>query len=814
MSITDELDGDQPQATWVIRAGRNADHYDYAVENGLVGVGFGHLPDLSEVSGRDEIAELVSRKWPEGSEAQVRARAGQLWAFLSRVRCGDLVVMPGKNNSEFAMGTVTREYWYDDRDPYWRHFVSVDWKLTDVPRTAVKPDLLRSLLARTTIRTITRHDEVWRLQQLLKTGRDPGGRVDESDLSALVEQSRSETDYPTEDHKEQKRLREEWAEKLSPENILSLSRSDIRAFTNHSVNYEMGEYVKRVEGGSKWIEDLDDAEFLGLLNNIKDLCWGEDELSVRIDRLVHYRGYQRDTGTKGFAGSNVGATLAICLPHRFIPLSSQRGKRWGRVAMLRRLGLPFTQGPTFGNEVVEANDRLRAHLDPHFDGDTQAMGVFLHWLANQDDADGNGTRGPDPGYEMSLDELLDNLAEELLIDAQFLEDIVSLLEDKGQVILYGPPGTGKTYLARELTKVLAPDEACRALVQFHPSTSYEDFFEGYRPAGTGDDGGIRYELTPGPLARMAEQASEEPDQRHVMIIDEINRGNLPRVLGELLFLLEYRNESVQTLYRADKRFSLPDNLWFIGTMNTADRSIALVDAALRRRFHFVPLFPDRDPMAGLLARWLEREGEPVWVGYLVDAVNGELKDALEGSHLLLGPSHFMREYSSSPDEQRNRLRRIWEYNIEPFIEDQFFGDPNRIERFRFTAVMKRHGPPPQSDAAIADEESSSPPSIEPEDPSDVNGSPDPPLGDGELWKRRAQDFPPPDRRGATSYHAEMKRVVARYVDLALERDVDPGSRSDDLVEEFLSAHDYSESTNRSYRHHLQAWFEMDHTRSV
>ena len=263
------------------------------------------------------------------------------------------------------------------------------------------------------------------------------------------------------------------------------------------------------------------------------------------------------------------------------------------------------------------------------------------------------------------------------------------------MILYGPPGTGKTYLAQELAKELVSHESRRTLVQFHPSTSYEDFFEGYRPAGASDDGGIRYKLTPGPLARMAAQASAAPKQDHVMIIDEINRANLPRVFGELLFLLEYRDKSVQTLYRPEEPFRLPKNLWFIGTMNTADRSIALVDAALRRRFHFMPFFPDRPPMKGLLSRWLDREGEPAWVGRLVDAVNDELKSDLEGSHLLLGPSHFMKDYGSNPDQQQERLRRIWEYNIEPFIEDQFFGDPDRIERFRFDRVVARHHPSTQ-----------------------------------------------------------------------------------------------------------------------
>ncbi|MDE0004479.1 MAG: AAA family ATPase, partial [Rhodospirillaceae bacterium] len=168
-------------------------------------------------------------------------------------------------------------------------------------------------------------------------------------------------------------------------------------------------------------------------------------------------------------------------------------------------------------------------------------------------------------------------------------------------------------------------------------------------------------------------------------IDEINRANLPKVLGELLFLLEYRNEAIQTLYRPEEEFALPANLRFIGTMNTADRSIALVDAALRRRFHFIPFFPNRKPIAGLLDRWLKANDEPAWVGELVARVNDELKDALGGDDLLVGPSHFMK---AGLDHEA--VRRIWEYNIEPFIEDQFFGNPGEIERFRFDDAYRRY----------------------------------------------------------------------------------------------------------------------------
>ena len=300
--------------------------------------------------------------------------------------------------------------------------------------------------------------------------------------------------------------------------------------------------------------------------------------------------------------------------------------------------------------------------------------------------------GQTPGFPRntdtrSLQERLEGAAEELLCDVNDLQEIVYLLEDKGQVILYGPPGTGKTYLPQVLAEALAPEEQARSLVQFHPAYSYEDFFEGYRPVTDGDKQ-MTYELTPGPLAKLAEHASDNPEQQHVMVIDEINRANLPRVLGELLFLLEYRDKSIQVMHRSDDSFNLPENLWFIGTMNTADRSIALIDAAMRRRFHFVPFFAERGPTENLLRKWTqERAPAQAWVVDLVSAVNSELKKELGGDHLQLGPSHFMKT-----DLDDGGFERVWKYNIEPFIEDQLFGKPDKIARFRLKAVLERHRP--------------------------------------------------------------------------------------------------------------------------
>ena len=429
------------------------------------------------------------------------------------------------------------------------------------------------------------------------------------------------------------------------------------------------------------VNAADGTEYRRILKTFDYLCWGDDDDAERIDNVLKDLVYR----VKGLGEAVTLKLLAICHPDRYLcvyPYSRENGK----LRMLKALDLPEPPAEaTRGHKHVESNNRLRERIEPFFPGDPWGMTCFLYWyLEWEGRVTTGGTRGGEPRPDP-----IDAAAVDLLIDRAFLDDIVGLLEDKGQVILYGPPGTGKTFLAQRLAKALTPKPEDRTLVQFHPSTSYEDFFEGYRPE-EGPDGQILYRLTPGPLARMAERAAQHPQRRQVMVIDEINRANLPKVLGELLFLFEYRDESISTLYRPDGEFELPKSLWFIGTMNTADRSIALVDAALRRRFHFVPFFPDRGPTEGLLERWLEREDQPSWVGRLMARVNDELTEAL-GADLQLGASHFMKKgYAAEPSENDPILSRIWRFNIEPFIEDQFFGNQDQINRFRLRPVLTRY----------------------------------------------------------------------------------------------------------------------------
>ena len=273
------------------------------------------------------------------------------------------------------------------------------------------------------------------------------------------------------------------------------------------------------------------------------------------------------------------------------------------------------------------------------------------------------------------------LADELLLSSDFLESICDLLEDKQQVIFQGPPGTGKTYVAQELAKHLAEPEGQVTLVQFHPSYAYEDFVRGFRPTTT-SNGQPGFTLQDGPLLQAAQKALDRPGARHYLIIDEINRGNIAKVFGELYFLLEYRNERISLLYGREpgETFSLPENLYIIGTMNTADRSIALVDLALRRRFYFIEFHPDKKPIKSVLRKWLSKRSAPdlEWVAEMVEIANELLKD---DRHAAIGPSYFMKE-----DLEETMVERIWEHSVRPYIEERLFGEVEKINEFEYTRL--------------------------------------------------------------------------------------------------------------------------------
>jgi 5-methylcytosine-specific restriction protein B len=166
----------------------------------------------------------------------------------------------------------------------------------------------------------------------------------------------------------------------------------------------------------------------------------------------------------------------------------------------------------------------------------------------------------------------------------------------------------------------------------------------------------------------------------VLVIDEINRANIAKVFGELYFLLEYRDAEIELLYSDGReRFSLPDNLFIIGTMNTADRSIALLDAAMRRRFVFMGMDSDEPALTGLLARWCTANNAPVALADLRDRINETMLSRGLEPALAFGPSYFMRGSLRDPAT----LRRLWKRELLPMLREHHYGDDEALAAYRF-----------------------------------------------------------------------------------------------------------------------------------
>ncbi|MGH3622696.1 MAG: McrB family protein, partial [Sciscionella sp.] len=240
--------------------------------------------------------------------------------------------------------------------------------------------------------------------------------------------------------------------------------------------------------------------------------------------------------------------------------------------------------------------------------------------------------------------------------------------------------------ARKIAQHLAEPSAVK-LVQFHPSYTYEDFFEGFRPV-QGNDGQLAFELRRGPFRVLVEDARAHPADPYILIIDEINRSNLAKVFGELYFLLEYRDDPVSLLYSTESDFTLPKNVFIIGTMNTTDRSIALVDAAMRRRFAFVELHPSEPPTSQVLRAWLRERTEAGDVYYHADAPDllDALNAAIEDRDLAIGPSYLMH---ADIYQREDGLTEVWDTAITPLLEEHHYGDPREIlDRYRLNALRK------------------------------------------------------------------------------------------------------------------------------
>lgn len=302
----------------------------------------------------------------------------------------------------------------------------------------------------------------------------------------------------------------------------------------------------------------------------------------------------------------------------------------------------------------------------------------------QDDAAKEEVRIPSPIVPYSVDDIM---KDGCFLEHSEINRFLDRLRAKKNLILQGPPGTGKTWLAKRLAFAFMDqkDDSKVRAVQFHPNLSYEDFVRGWRPTGDG-----KLSLVDGVFMEAIKAAMKEPSSKFVVVIEEINRGNPAQIFGELLTLLEAGkrtpNEALELCYPDEdgtrRPIHIPENLYVIGTMNIADRSLALVDLALRRRFAFVSLEPRLGPA---WSNWVIKECNVDTtlvkdIERRIAELNGQIgADARLGKQFCIGHSYVTPSYRLETGDTRDWFREVAETEIFPLLEEYWFDAPKEAQ---------------------------------------------------------------------------------------------------------------------------------------
>lgn len=427
-----------------------------------------------------------------------------------------------------------------------------------------------------------------------------------------------------------------------------------------------------------------------------------DQLDTR-DAFI--RAYDEATQVWGVAW-NLSTGLYWAHPWEFLTLDSQ-----SRHYINKRLGLNVAisgqQGPCDGRAYLKLLDDLRSR----FGEDGYPVHSFpdlslASWMYKDpvDEPVPAGDIGTNAGAEQETEgevreafqvaaPIVPYSVEDILKDGCFLERaeidrLLDRLRTKKNLILQGPPGTGKTWLAKRLAFALMgqKDDSKVRAVQFHPNLSYEDFVRGWRPTGEG-----KLSLADGVFMEAIKAASKEPSSKFVVVIEEINRGNPAQIFGELLTLLEAGkrtpNEALELCYPdADGKrrpVHIPENLYVVGTMNIADRSLALVDLALRRRFAFVGLAPR---LGEVWREWVVKQcavdpGLVADIERRIAELNDQIAaDARLGKQFRIGHSYVTPSHRLEAGDTKKWFQQVVETEIGPLLDEYWFDAPDEAQK--------------------------------------------------------------------------------------------------------------------------------------
>jgi 5-methylcytosine-specific restriction protein B len=397
-------------------------------------------------------------------------------------------------------------------------------------------------------------------------------------------------------------------------------------------------------------------------------------------------------------GWNLTMGLYWIRPWNYVTLDAQ-----SQLYITRKLGVPIRKQGGKGRCTGQDYISVIRTLERHFQEDDYPVHSFpdlslAAWLYKPDDVsahpnaidpdDLEAVTESESGFETNVDPYsIDAVVNDgCFIPRKTLETIFQRLKDKKNIILQGPPGTGKTWLGKRMAYALMGEKAKQRVcsVQFHPNLSYEDFVRGYRPAG-GEKG---LELVDGPFMNLVERAKGDPENAYVIVIEEVNRGNPAQIFGELLTLIEADKRNPEDALELSHQRQgapavyVPDNLFIIGTMNVADRSLALVDMALRRRFAFIDLEPE---LGDVWKQWVHQHyGVDVQLlgkfQNRIEVLNTEIaSDPGLGKQFLIGHSYFTPARGQHISDPTSWFSQVIETEIAPLLEEYWFDNPVKAE---------------------------------------------------------------------------------------------------------------------------------------
>lgn len=425
------------------------------------------------------------------------------------------------------------------------------------------------------------------------------------------------------------------------------------------------------------------------------LAYSENSTSENKDHFSRY--FDKVINRKNNGNAKITMGLYWIAPNSFLNLDSRN--RWyiyesGKLPLELVYKLPRIHSKISASDYFSIVESLKNYLESpqselknfkelSFEAWKYSEQVNKEEQAKKEVSESSAPRYDLPSEDTKESEKVDtsytreDFLKEVFVSAEDYDRLATILRLKKNIILEGAPGVGKTFIADRLAYSLMGEKAIDRvkMVQFHQSYSYEDFIMGFRPSASG------FELRKGPFYQFCKQAEGDESNDYFFIIDEINRGNLSKIFGELFMLIEMdkRGRDLQLLY-SDEQFSIPENLYIIGMMNTADRSLAMLDFALRRRFAFFELKPgfDSDGFKEYQSH-LKNEKFDALINTVKHLNEIIASDESLGEGFCIGHSYFCNLIPNSIDQQV--LSSIVEYELIPLLKEYWFDEPSLVKEW-------------------------------------------------------------------------------------------------------------------------------------